>query len=848
MKENAMKLATRVVLAVVVLGTCFTLSAQVSAANSATVSGTIRDSLGAVIQNADVELIEVEGNQVAQSTKTGESGHYSFAIESVGRFRIRAEAASFQPAFSEQRFVGGSHSAEINLTLSPSVVAQQIVVTATGVPTPEVQSGASIDVLNEESLATRRTVEEELRIEPGVELDSTGQIGAQTLLRVRGGPSDGNKVLIDGIPANDIGGLVDFSNLSASGFEKVEFYRGPNSALFGSDAEASVVNITTRRGVTPLPEVSYSADGGTFGTSHQDGNLGGVWRRFDYFTDVSRFDTQNSAPNSEFHNGSYLGNLGWQLLPGTELRATVRRSVSAVNSPNAIDLYGIPDDGVSREQDTAFGVTLENRINARWHNLVRYAGLRFRSQYTNFGPTGIAFDPEDTGYPMYLGNTVTIRGANGYQVTGQGILQYGPGAYSDPSLSNRDSVYAQSDYRLNSKLAALFGFRYESEGGYTASEGAGYFSKVSVARGNYSYMMQINGGFWNRLYYTAGAGLEDNAVFGFAATPRASLAYYVAKPSDKALLGGTRLVFNFGKGIKEPSIYEQTNSLYYLLQQNGDQAAIAQYGIQPFRAELSRTYDGGVQQVMLHGRARLSLTYFHNEFSDQAEFVPIAGLSELNISPQVIGALEDDYLTGAELNTLSYRAQGAEVEAEYHLAHNLVLRGGWTYTDAVVQHSFSSDALQPSINPAFPTIAIGAFSPLIGARPFRIPPHTGFFSVDWSSGRYSVRMTGSMVSRRDDSTFLYDKNYYYSINDPTYYYSQGLTDTSMLLPNRNLDPSYQRLDMYGSVKLSNRVSAYASITNLLNEHYYEAFGYPSLPFAIRSGMQFRLGGESWKLR
>ena len=90
---------------------------------------------------------------------------------------------------------------EIDLTLSPSVVAQQIVVTATGVPTPEAQTGASISVIDEQALATRRAVEEELRIEPGAEVDRTGQIGAITSLYVRGGPSDANKVMIDGVPA-----------------------------------------------------------------------------------------------------------------------------------------------------------------------------------------------------------------------------------------------------------------------------------------------------------------------------------------------------------------------------------------------------------------------------------------------------------------------------------------------------------------------------------------------------------------------------------------------------------------------------------------------------------------------
>ena len=36
--------------------------------------------------------------------------------------------------------------------------------------------------------------------------------------------------------------------------------------------------------------------------------------------------------------------------------------------------------------------------------------------------------------------------------------------------------------------------------------------------------------------------------------------------------------------------------------------------------------------------------------------------------------------------------------------------------------------------------------------------------------------------------------------------------------------------------------------NLLSEHYYEAFGYPSLPFTFRSGIKLNFGGESWKLK
>ena len=62
----------------------------------------------------------------------------------------------------------------------------------------------------------------------------------------------------------------------------------------------------------------------------------------------------------------------------------------------------------------------------------------------------------------------------------------------------------------------------------------------------------------------------------------------------------------------------------------GGQQLIASDGIHPFRAELSRTYDGGVQQTLMHGKARVSLTYFHNEFGDQAEFVPLQGLAGIS--------------------------------------------------------------------------------------------------------------------------------------------------------------------------------------------------------------------------
>jgi iron complex outermembrane receptor protein/vitamin B12 transporter len=67
----------------------------------------------------------------------------------------------------------------------------------------------------------------------------------------------------------------------------------------------------------------------------------------------------------------------------------------------------------------------------------------------------------------------------------------------------------------------------------------------------------------------------------------------------------------------------------------------------------------------------------------------------------------------------------------------------------------------------------------------------------------------------------------------------------MLLPNRNLDGAYQKLDLAASYQFSHYAAVEGSFQNLLSEHYSEAFGYPALPFTFRLGMKFTLGGESW---
>ena len=787
------------------------------------IRGRALDPRGDAIPYAKATLLQK--STVVESQTTDQGGHFEFSAVKSGRYYVRVEATGFQTSESEAAYLPTEGTLDIELTLPIGTLRQQFVVSATGSELSASQVGASLSVIDRQELEAVNKLDlfEAMRLVPGAQIVQTGQRGGPTSLFLRGGNANFNKVLIDGIPANDIGGGFNFANFSIGGVEQLELLRSPNSVLYGVDSLGSVVNVTTRRGASSLPEFTYSADGGNYRTFRQQASLAGAFRQFDYFSDFSRFDTHNSLPNNAFHNGTYTGNFGWKATRATDVRLTVRHTTSAVGLPNALDFFGIADDSSQRARTTHLGITAQNQTTARWHNRVRFASSRLKSRFTNPSPSGEAFDPFGFG-ANFLGNQVTIRGANGLSMTGRAILDFGD-AY--PQLfdvnTTRQSLYAQSDYSLKPDLTATFGFRFEYARGFTKASG----SPSPTERKNFSYSLQTHGRIWRRAYLTAGVGLEDNAVFGFAATPRVSLAFYLRQGSGDAFFSDTKLRLNFGTGIKEPSIFHEGSSLFRLLSglTNGS-SLISQFGVSSIGPERSRSFDFGFDQGLGDGRARLGVTFFHNRFFDLIEFVSKDVLPQLGVPTAAAAATS----FGATINSSSFRALGVETEFVAQLKNGFRLQGEYTYLGAVVTESFSSGALQPAINPAFPGIPIGAFSPLVGNRPFRRAPHSGSLVVGYSKRNFGLTLSGYFVGRQDGSSFL---------SDPFF-------GNSLLLPNRNFNSGYQKLDWSGRYSMNRVITIYTSIENLLSQRYQPAPGFPASPFTFRTGVKIRLGGEGWR--
>lgn len=797
--------------------------------HAAVVQGRVTDPLGAAIPNATVTLI-AKGKVVA-TTISQSDGSYQISSNSAGRFYVIVASDTFKQITSQSFYAGALQAHEQDVVLELAAVHQQVVVSATGMPTAQAQLSSAVSMIQRQSFRNQAFLVDALRQSPGVFVVQEGMYGGLTSLFIRGGTSTSNRVVLDGTPIEDIGGTFDYGNFLTTGTSEFEVYRGPNTVLYGSDAATGVVSLKTPQGSTSFPSLFYEGDAGNFRTWRNELQAGGTKSRLDYYGGGTIFESSNALPQDEYHNVSEVLNVGYALTGSTAIRVTGRNSDSSVGLPGAYNFYGLTNDGKQSDQDIYFTGLIDQQTSESWHNSVQYGMTRKREETAQWYPAGLLLGGDFAGAGNYYGNPVRIHGANGYTVVGQALLNYGPtdfGVYPNgtDSVSNRDQLYAQSSYQLSPKLSWVLGFRYEDERG--AFHDPTFSESLSLERSNYDYLGEIQGNlFKNRLYYSVGGGVEKNQLFGTVGEPRLGLTYYPVRPGS-GVAHGTKISVNFSKGVQEPDIFSQVDSLYDVLSQNGDASIANRYGIRPIGGETNRSYDGGVEQSFFSQRLLLNVNYFHNELGNQIEFVYPQQLLQLGIAQPVVTAV-GNILGGADLNSLAYRAQGIEAVMQSQVASRIFIRGGYTYNDAQVQKSFASSAVGPSTNPAFPSINIGASSPLVGARPFRQPPHLGFLGMNYSGSKLFASVQGSFAHRSDDSTFLGGSDFNFG--------------NTLLLPNRNLDAAYAKIDVGGSYQLRSYAALYAQMNNLASDQHIGPIGYPSLPFTFRLGVRLQLGHQ-----
>src|SRR3569833_1029354 len=141
-------------------------------------------------------------------------------------------------------------------------------------------SDSNVSVLDAQTIQARNpgSVVDLLRDLPNVYVQQSGGRGSVVSLFTRGAKPNFTLVLLDGVKANDPtntrGGSYDFSTLDLNDIDRIEFVRGPASAIYGSDAVGGVINIISRKGGS-AQDAGLQAQGGSFGYVRAAGHVGG---------------------------------------------------------------------------------------------------------------------------------------------------------------------------------------------------------------------------------------------------------------------------------------------------------------------------------------------------------------------------------------------------------------------------------------------------------------------------------------------------------------------------------------------------------------------------------------------
>lgn len=584
------------------------------------------DPQAAAVTGARVVLLrEASSSPVAVQTTSAE-GLAKFTGLSDGRYRIDVLAPGFARQVVSTKV---PHDGAVEVKLRLAATPETVEVTAARTPMQGDETGSAVTGLDAGALQTMQPVEEAdaVRFLPGAVVNNAGRRGGLASLFVRGGDSRYNEVLIDGVVVNDPGGTFDFGVVPTVGIDRLEFMRGANSTLYGSDAMTSVVQMWSANGTSRTPELRFGADGGTFGTAHGYASLAGARGRFDYNLFGDQFNTNGQGVNDQYSNSAEGANVGVTITPKSYFRFRTRHYNSRSGVQSFWNFNGQPLLPPDTDQ------------RARQNNFLASAELGFT--------TGSRWQHHLTGFEYHHRDTVVDTFADPGRVS----PTFGPIDFPFSSFTNvnRAGLDYQGEYWERSWARTTFGYRFEDENGFV-----GDLTALPLGHGlrlNHSvYGQQIL--TWRRFSLIAGLRFEHNGSFGNKAIPRVAATYLLTRGGD--VLSGSRLRFAYGTGIKEPRFEESFG--------------VGGFGIIPnpnLKAEENRSLEAGFQQSLFGDRLSLQATYFNNLFRNQIEF-------------NFLGTV------GQYVNVNESLAHGAELELHGRLMRHLTLDGGYTYTSTEI--------------------------------------------------------------------------------------------------------------------------------------------------------------------
>ena len=149
----------------------------------------------------------------------------------------------------------------------------------------------------------------------------------------------------------------------------------------------SVVQVWTRTGSTPIPELRFGADGGNFGTANGYTSLAGANGRYDYNFFGDQFNSNGLGVNDAYSDSLQGANLGMAITDHASLRLRVRHSNSYTGFTRGMEFQrrsapSLPDPSESSHLNSLLGsVELTVAQPSGWQH--RFTGFDYLYRYTD---------------------------------------------------------------------------------------------------------------------------------------------------------------------------------------------------------------------------------------------------------------------------------------------------------------------------------------------------------------------------------------------------------------------------------------------------------------------------------
>jgi len=678
----------------------------IASAQSLPLSGRVVDANGAGVAGATVSLYERDGRNRVNLATNGD-GVYRFDRATPGEHLIEVTATGFAKATKLVRLNSGAET--VNFTLGVAGINEEVIVTASGTVQSIDEVSKAVSIITAEEIEKRNEylLAEALRTTPGIRVVQLSGPGQFTKVSFRGLRPQDTAVTVDGLrfrdaADTDFGGSATnfFSDLQLVNDDRVEVLRGSGAALYGSNATGGVINIVSGQGGGPL-RGQAQFEGGGLGFTRARGTVSGGAFEDKLVYSVGAINMRlfrGVDLNDQARNTGVQGRAGWNITPLASLVGRVFASDSYVytnESPFAAPGLPAPAPG-SLVRAVVLPLDVQRDFERRGQritatnytrgdvNVVAALDDPDKRRDASFLSTALTYSQRFNEWASYRLSYHRIDTRRNFRDGPLGIGPFGEPAFANDNSFNGviDTVNGRADFNLGLRNTSSVGYEYEHEGydnprsdtnpdparrlnAFTSvrlrshSFFAQHQTRLADDRLQLSAAVRTQGFNLSTPIFRGGPARYTTAIVTSpprAYTGDASVSWYFRST-------GTKLRAHAGNSYRAPSAFERFGSGYSV-------GAFLPYGEPEIKPERAVSFDAGMDQTLLNGRAKLGATFFYTRLQEVIQFLQLP-------QPEKYGRIAGGYT-----NIGGGLARGVELSAQFNPTRSLDVNASYTYTNA----------------------------------------------------------------------------------------------------------------------------------------------------------------------